>query len=235
MSSEKKIIVSDSVGKDLGGLISKLYSASEKKDGDFIIGLSGGSLPKFFASGLEEMSSLDWSRVKFIFCDERLVPYDDGESTWKAYKEALLGRVQGLEEKNFILVDVGLGSAEAAAKDYENKIRSYAANGFDLLLLGMGPDGHTCSLFPGHPLLNEQSALVAPISDSPKPPPSRVTLTLPAINKAKAVIFVSTGEGKKAMIENVVKKKLMEYPAARVQPESRELFWILDKGAAANL
>ena len=99
----------------------------------------------------------------------------------------------------------------------------------------MGPDGHTCSLFPGHALLDEKEKIVAPIKDSPKPPPERVTLTLPVLNAAKAVAFVSTGDGKKDMIKNILKDKNEAFPAARVCPSKGDLFWILDKPAAANL
>ncbi|CAB4057247.1 PGLS [Lepeophtheirus salmonis] len=232
-----KVIVSENVSQDLSSVIKNVYESNKKNpDEDFVIGLSGGSLPKFFASGLNELEdTINWSKVKFIFCDERLVPYDDGDSTWKIYKETVVGKVEGLDESNFILVDVNLPDAEASAIDYETKVKEYAVKGFDLLLLGMGPDGHTCSLFPGHPLLKEQDRIVAPITDSPKLPPSRVTLTLPYINKSKAVIFVCTGEGKKTMIENVLKKKIEDFPSTLVRPENGELYWILDKPAASNL
>lgn len=95
-------------------------------------------------------------------------------------------------------------TAEEAAKDYTDKLKA-AFNGddfkFDLLLLGMGPDGHTCSLFPGHPLLTETTLKVAPITDSPKPPPSRVTLTYPVVNNARNCIFACSGAGKAEMVK----------------------------------
>ena len=103
------------------------------------------------------------------------------------------------------------------------------------MLLGMGPDGHTCSLFPGHDLLNEKEKLVAAIKDSPKPPPERITLTLPVLNNAKSVAFVSTGEGKKEMIKNILKDQNETFPATRVNPKDGELFWIIDKPAASML
>lgn len=96
-------------------------------------------------------------------------------------------------------------TAEEAAKDYIKKMSVYfppdSLPKFDVLLLGMGPDGHTCSLFPDHRLLDETSVWVSPINDSPKPPPSRITLTFPVINSAKTCIFAITGEGKADMIK----------------------------------
>ena len=92
-----------------------------------------------------------------------------------------------------------------------------------------------CSLFPGHDLLNEKEKIVAPIKDSPKPPLERVTLTLPVLNSAKAVAFVSTGDGKKEMIKNVLKDNNQAFPASRVCPLKGDLFWIVDKPAAAHL
>lgn len=123
-----------------------------------------------------------------------------------------------------------------AAEDYELKLRQIYPDTLlpeiDLLLLGAGPDGHTCSLFPGHPLLNEKDKWVASIDDSPKPPPSRVTLTYPIINNATCSIFAMAG-AKKAEIIKILLKERQDLPAGKVK--SKEVMWIMDKGAASML
>lgn len=147
----------------------------------------------------------DLSKWKFFFCDERYVDETDPESTYGYYKIKLVPQTE-LQLHQFVPINVNLPLAECAA-DYEQKIRAEFGSSigsfpeFDLLLLGMGPDGHTCSLFPNHALLNEKTLLIAPIEDSPKPPPQRVTMTLPLINNAKCCIFAMCGASKAEMVK----------------------------------
>ena len=126
-----------------------------------------------------------------FFCDERLVPEDSLDSTWGVYKSGLL-ELTPLNADQFLTVDTSLPPTQAAA-DYQAKLVAVAGDPLklDLLLLGAGPDGHTCSLFPHHPLLSEPAyphgRIVAEITDSPKPPPERVTLTLPVIRIIRTI------------------------------------------------
>ena len=105
---------------------------------------------------------------------------------------------------------------------------------FDLILLGMGEDGHTASLFPGHPLLKETERWVAPIFDSPKPPPQRITLTLPVLNNARQVAFITAGASKADILPQVFEPG-SALPAHLVQPASGKLDWFVDEAAAAQL
>jgi len=179
----------------------------------------------------------DWSKWVVFFCDERLVPFNDPESTYGVYKEKLFGQIP-IEESQVIKIDPSL-SVESAANDYASKIAHYFPDlelpKFNLLLLGMGPDGHTCSLFPDHPLLKEQGLWVAPIKDSPKPPPQRVTLTFPVINNASCAIFVCTGESKAEVVKKILEDPNCKLPSALVKPLAGELHWILDQDAGKLL
>ncbi|XP_011495319.1 PREDICTED: 6-phosphogluconolactonase [Ceratosolen solmsi marchali] len=227
---------------DVSGVVQRLALIIEKCANEaidtediFKIGLSGGSMVKFLSEGLPSIST-DWSKWRFFFCDERIVSFENGESTYGLYRASLIGKVP-INEDQFIKIDPDL-SAEDASKDYIKKMSVYfppdSIPRFDVLLLGMGPDGHTCSLFPNHRLLEETSLWVCPINDSPKPPSSRITLTFPVINNARACIFGVTGASKKEMVKRILKEK-ENLPATRVQPTNGILYWILDKDAAGGL
>lgn len=208
----------------------------------FALGLSGGSLVSMLARDLPAAAAPagpdSLARWTLGFCDERLVPFDHAESTYGLYRTHLLSRLP-VPDSQVITIDPQL-PVEAAAEDYARKLRQAfqgdAVPVFDLLLLGVGPDGHTCSLFPDHPLLQERDRIVAPISDSPKPPPQRVTLTLPVLNAARTVVFVATGEGKASVLKRILEDKDgAPLPAALVQPHTGTLCWFLDEAAARLL
>ncbi|CAG9816408.1 unnamed protein product [Phaedon cochleariae] len=228
----------DDVISKLCEIIETTAIESIQNKGLFLIGFSGGSLATFLSKGLPKIKTKDFSQWRIFFCDERLVPVDDADSTYGLYKRSLIdsGAV-ALKEEQFIQIKQGV-SAEDAATDYASQISKFFPGSslptFDMLLLGMGPDGHTCSLFPGHPLLNETKRWVAPITDSPKPPPSRVTLTFPVINNARVCVFATAGKEKADMLKRILvdQEKL---PAARVQPSTGKLLWIVDREAGIHL
>ena len=192
--------------------------------GRFTLVLSGGSTPRRLHEALAE-EDVSWSDVHVLFGDERCVPPDDPASNYRAAREALLdlvtaGTVRRIE---------GELPPEVAAARYEAEIA--AVPRLDLVLLGMGTDGHTASLFPGGPELLEARRVVA--SRAPVPPLNRVTLTFPPINSAREVVFLVSGEGKAEVLAEVLEGS--DLPAGRVRPEGGELLWLVDREAAGKL
>ncbi|KAM6038357.1 6-phosphogluconolactonase [Chlamydotis macqueenii] len=229
--------------RELGPALAQLVvERAAAAGGRFSLGLSGGSLVGILARDLPAAAAATGpaapSRWLLAFCDERLVPPEHPESTGGAYQAQLLPRLPGPAPR-VLAVTPGLSPA-AAAEDYAAQLRQAfpgeAVPVFDLLLLGVGPDGHTCSLFPGHPLLQEKEKIVAAITDSPKPPPQRITFTLPVLNAARMVAFVAAGDGKAAVVKRVLEgDEENPLPAARVRPGSGQLRWLLDEAAAKQL
>lgn len=183
----------------------------------FKIAVSGGSLPKTLAQALLAPSSgpddeLKFSSWEIFFADERAVPLDHEDSNYGLLKTELLDKIpEEMGKPTVFPIDVAhLDDVQELADQYEQLlVRSFASRDsvklpiFDLILLGCGPDGHTCSLFPGHPLLRETDAWVAPIEDSPKPPPKRITLSLPVVTHGVKIAFVATGGGKKGILKEI--------------------------------
>ena len=169
------------------------------------------------------------------------MPLTSPDSNYGLAQEHLFRHVPLLETNIYALAEE-LGP-EGAADKYEAYLRTFFAPPpgrfprFDLILLGMGEDGHTASLFPGHPALDETRRWVVPIADSPKPPPERVTLTLPVINNARNVIFVTAGAGKAPALGEVLGSGTVGkgLPAWRVSPKDGTLQWFVDADAAEQL
>nr|XP_033779065.1 6-phosphogluconolactonase [Geotrypetes seraphini] len=204
----------------------------------FCLALSGGSLVALLSRDPPRAEALSAHSWLLAFCDERLLDFGHPESTYGAYRTSLFSKI-AIPENQVIAINPSLPVEEAAA-DYARKLKEEFPEDdipiFDLLVLGLGPDGHTASLFPDHPLLEEEEKIVAPISDSPKPPPQRVTLTLPVLNAARTVVFVAIGENKATILKHVLETEEKDpLPAARVQPHSGKLLWFLDDAAAREL
>ena len=196
-----------------------------------------------------------YAHRQVFYADERIVPLDHEDSNHRLCDEHLWSKVP-IPKENIHPIDAGLiepASAEPAseaedaleeiADAYEQElIREFANKDsarfpiFDLILLGVGPDGHTASLFPGHPLLSEDDRWVAYITDSPKPPPRRITLTLPVLNHAARVAFVAAGAGKADTLHTVLDKPEEGLPASRVRPITPgHVYWFVDDAAAEKI
>ncbi|ALC48741.1 CG17333 [Drosophila busckii] len=223
--------------KTLADTIKSCAQQAKTNGNTFRIGLSGGSLVQLLTNALVS-HKFDTSSWVFFFCDERYVAPDHNDSTYWAYKSHLMKKVPSIVDGQFLKVNTSL-PLDACASDYESRVQSEfgcCKPEFDLLLLGMGPDGHTCSLFPEQPAsLTETKRLVMPIRNSPKPPPERVTFTLPLINNAKNVVFVVTGDSKMEVVKSVFLDIDKRYPAAWVEPTKGKLTLITDIGAGQAL
>jgi 6-phosphogluconolactonase len=174
-------------------------------DGARTLVLAGGSTPHRAYQLLAERR-LPWGRVAVLFGDERCVPPDDPESNYLMAYRDLLSRVHPLSVHRM----PGELGAEEAAELYAAVVRAYAP--LDLVLLGIGPDGHTASLFPGHPALAAAGEVVA-VHRAPKPPPDRVSLSLPILRQARRVVFLVTGDDK---AEALARASRGEVPAGMI-------------------
>jgi len=209
--------------------------------GRFTVALSGGSTPKSLYSLLaSSYPSFVWNRVFLFFGDERHVPPTDSESNYRMVKESLLSKIS-IPSENVFRVPAENPDAAAAASDYEAQLRRFfELKGaefprFDLILLGVGPDGHTASLFPDSAALDESSRLVV-ANWAAKYNTYRITFTFPVINRAGEVLFLVSGADKADMLQQVLEgKSTPALPAQRVEPANGNLLWMLDEAAAAKL
>jgi len=209
--------------------------------GRFTVALSGGSTPKALYSLLAtNYADFVWNRVFLFFGDERHVPPTDAESNYRMVKESLLSKIS-IPAENVFRVHAENPDAAAAALEYETQMRRFFElkagefPRFDLILLGMGPDGHTASLFPDSAALDEQSRLVV-ANWVEKFNTHRITFTFPVLNHAHEVMFLASGADKAEMLHQVLEGKSdPPLPSQRVQPVDGKLLWLLDEAAAAKL
>ena len=197
-------------------------------NGLFRLGLAGGNTPRAVYEQLSAHSdALPWDRVQITFGDERCVPPEDANSNYRMAKESLLSRVP-IPEGNVFRIKGEL-SPEVAASEYEAKLSAVATRfgervyAHDLLLLGLGEDGHTASLFPDSAALEETVRLVVP-NIGPKPPPQRITFTYPLINAARFVLFLLKDPAKEPILQSALQG---QFPSGKVRPEAGKVLWLV--------
>lgn len=206
------------------------------------LALSGGETPRRALSVLSSRPYRDrfpWHLIHFFQVDERWVPADDPSSNQGMLRESLVSR-SPVPPDHFHTVDTSRPDPREAARGYEEALRRAFPDPlggfprFDAILLGLGADGHTASLFPGSPALEEGAAWVA-VSEGGRPPVPRVTLTLPVLRAASRVLFLVSGKEKSKVLEDVLSGKGKELPASRVFPARGSVTFLADADAASRL
>lgn len=240
MTSSELLVLKDSnlLAQEAAKHFIEIAKASLASHQRFTVALSGGSTPqklyKLLASDYKH--ALDWSKVFVFFGDERFVPPYESESNYAMADEVLLSRIDLPEDNIFPFATIDI-SPEDAGHLYEKELKKFFGDQivFDLIFLGLGEDGHTASLFPGHPeVVNPSASLVKVVEKAPKAPATRLSFTYKLINQAQNVIFLVAGQGKAKALKNIFEGP-GTVPAALVKPEKGKLVWLLDEEAAKDL
>ena len=223
----------------------ELGKEAVRANGRFFIALSGGTTPETLYRSLTSPAfadRFDWSRTTFFFSDERCVPPDDPRSNYALADKTLFTPLRIAPSQIYRMAGESR-DPQAAASEYEQQLRlatktlPSAKPSLHLILLGLGDDGHTASLFPGSPVLRDRQRLIA-ATQSPKDPPNRLTMTLGVINRASVILFLVAGANKAGVVRAILDPKTeteRRLPASLVEPEEGRLIWFLDRGAAAEL
>lgn len=222
-----------------GELLTRLLEAQESAHVPQI-GLTGGTIATKIHAALGRLgpdSGVDWSKVVVWWGDERFVAPDSEDRNCLDARRDFLD-VVGVPAENIHEAPstADAGSVEEAAEAYATAIDEHGSGIFDVVMLGVGPDGHVASLFPGRPEIEVEDRIAVPVTGSPKPPPERVSLTLPALRRAKSVWFVASGESKAEAVSRALSPGAdpREVPAAA--PEgTTETIWFLDRESASQI
>jgi 6-phosphogluconolactonase len=204
------------IGEINAWLSAELTAAAERASPRMSIALAGGSVATECFPALSRLP-LDWSRACFVWADERAVPPDDPESNFRIASERWF-EPAGVPASSILRMPGDREDLDAAAAAYEQTVKQALGPSpvLDLSLLGMGPDGHIASLFPGHPLLDVRDRLVAAIVDSPKPPPRRLTLTLPMLTATRRTILIALGASKAESLHAALTDPACDLPVAQL-------------------
>lgn len=238
----RKVVVFKDID-EISEFISKIWigiaRAAIEKRNRFIIAISGGSTPqRLYQDITSSKHALPWNKTHIFLVDERFVPFDSPESNYGMIREKFLNRFS-IPKENIHSVPIE-ESCQASAQKYGLELKTFfqlqgwKLPEFDLIMLGIGEDGHTASLFPGDKAIHEKVHLACAVHlDRIKN--ERITLTLPVINNARNVIFLVAGKNKANIIKEILGGGDLELPAAMVKPRHGRLFFLLDSQAASLL
>lgn len=244
----------EDLANNLRGYVLRAQNAALDRHESFRLAVSGGSLPNVLAKALLSPGNStpedtpQFSKWHIFFADERVVPLDHEDSNYLLLKNELVDKIPAeLGSPKIYPIDFKGDDKNDEPKNladlYQEQLKDHFAPRdsivkptFDLILLGCGPDGHTCSLFPGHELLREEDAWVSPETHSPKPPANRITLTLPVVTQAVNIAFVATGAGKNEILHKIFEEHGSELPSALVNQRAGEkVTWFTDLPAVEGI
>jgi 6-phosphogluconolactonase len=236
----------DELAVDAADMIVSTAAAAIRSRGQAMIALCGGRTPQpayALVAQSPRVNAIDWTRTFVFLTDERFVPANDPENNFGMLQRTLLAPA-GVEAPHVFPIPTGLATASAAASAYEATLAATFAQSrddpprFDLIVLGLGEDGHVASLFPGAAALDVRDQwVVASPPGSLAPPVERVTLTLPVLNAARTILFLASGANKAAALRDALAERPGgdPLPAARVRPVDGDVTWLVDAAAASRL
>jgi len=240
---DKEALIFKDIGEISAYIVEKWAEISEReisRKNEFTVALSGGRTPVHVHRALASQKSFPWGKTHVFMVDERFVPYESDDNNFRMINESLLLHV-GIPARNVHPIMTPDSSARNCAANYEKDIVSFfklapgAFPNIDLVLLGIGEDGHTASLFPGTAALDDKIHIAVAVTPPEKSKPDRITMTFPVINNASNVILLAAGESKAGILRKIIKTKKRTLPAAMVKPRNGKAVFLLDKGAGALL
>jgi len=242
MNKEKEVLTFENPKALFNRITQKWHQISKdaiNQRGKFVVALSGGKTPISLYDSLSlSPYALSWPDTHIFLVDERFVGFTDEQSNYGMIQRYLLGKVD-IPESNRHPIPI-LENTSLSAKEYEKTLQAFFALGenqlpcFDLIILGIGGDGHTASLFRDDKTLHDTKSLVVPVY-YPKVNKERISLTLPVINNAKNIIFLVTGKDKARIVKDIVEGDAPSLPASLVKPSTGKLFFFLDSDSATFL
>ena len=222
-------------------MFTEIQSAAVTERGKVTVALAGGSTPR---DTYQRLRNIDWSKSQLFFGDERFVAFNDPSSNYGMVQASLL-EPESVPDSSVFPVTTGLATADDAVQAYERTLMQEFGlpnlempPRFDLILLGLGSDGHTASLFPGAPSLNVDDRWVVASPPGTLPPPvERITMTFPVLNAAREVVFLVSGRDKASIVREVLQSPAGRdtHPSEGVSPSDGRVTWLLDREAASQL